>query len=249
MSIFDPLFQMSTPLYYLLKVFAISTIYLRPFKFGNVLKKVILRKIDIVGKVTERHFDKIIDKCVKATQSDQMLTAICKCDSITSKVSKKSSSSKRNTKVSKVSESSTNYEDLKKDFYSTPFNEKSTNILFRSAGDLAFSVDKYLSFAKSFTREISENVYVKNLNSLNPIIFNIKSNAPNFVSANPGRGIIEPEETLIISMTLKPFPPDFKLNSFIIVIEYNIAPIGTNTFSSQLIDGRCRKIFKLRHYL
>uniref|UniRef100_A0A0K0FWK9 Odorant receptor n=1 Tax=Strongyloides venezuelensis TaxID=75913 RepID=A0A0K0FWK9_STRVS len=87
-SIFDPLFQKSTPLYYLLKVFAISTIYLRPFQFRNILKKSVLRKIDIIGDVTERHFNRIIDKCVNITQSDQMLTAICKCDSITSKLSK-----------------------------------------------------------------------------------------------------------------------------------------------------------------
>lgn len=219
MSILDPLLQVITPLYYILKVFAISFIYLGPFKFGNRLKDDVMRTINIIGTRIEKLFNKYNTSNIVKRQSKKTFT------------NQNFSKSKSNSTILKI-----------------PSNEISENILYASPGDVAFSIDKYLTISKSFTREVSEYVYIQNFNSLNPIAINIKTNAPNYVNANPGKGIIEAGKKQAINVLLKPLPEGVKINSIIIVIEYNIIPIETKTFSSNLIDGRYRKIFKLRQF-
>lgn len=244
MSILDPLLQVITPLYYILKVFAISFIYLGPFKFGNRLKDDVMRTINIIGTRIEKLFNKYNTSNIVKRQSKKTFT---------NQNFSKSKSNSTILKIPKNKESTGNSKSnpstlLRDNNNNLPSNEISENILYASPGDVAFSIDKYLTISKSFTREVSEYVYIQNFNSLNPIAINIKTNAPNYVNANPGKGIIEAGKKQAINVLLKPLPEGVKINSIIIVIEYNIIPIETKTFSSNLIDGRYRKIFKLRQF-
>ncbi|CEF62966.1 MSP domain and PapD-like domain-containing protein [Strongyloides ratti] len=250
----DPLLQTLTPLYYILKVFIFSLIYLSPLKYGIILKDKVMKKINMIGVTVENFFSKKNKSYFENTQNKETLSTKTvnnsMSDSPTFQISEdKASINDSRSKISIYDSTNNSSELLKKNNKNVlSSNEISESILYAHPGDIAFSVDKFLSFPKNFITEVSECVYIKNLNTSNPMVFNIKTNAPNCVNAIPGKAIINNGETLVINILLRPMSEGFKIHKIIIVIEYNIAPIGTKTFSSNLIDGRYKKIFKLCHY-
>uniref|UniRef100_A0A0N4ZTB9 Major sperm protein n=1 Tax=Parastrongyloides trichosuri TaxID=131310 RepID=A0A0N4ZTB9_PARTI len=286
-SIIDPLLEQLTPIYYLLKVISIFSIYLRPLKYGDILTLSVLRKINIVGTIVDRWYNEndgriLMDAgsfdpssplnrsqspninhriFVKKNNSDN------KEDHIDNKIGKNNNPSSRSEQEDSIKSNKTTtfststikedtiYSEVNNKWTSTTkekddkMNVTSKEVIYIGSGDLAFSVDNYLSFIKSFTQEVSEYIFLKNFNKTNPVAFIVKTNAAGYIQAIPPNGIIEPQKTLAINIVLKPIPAEFKLQSCIVVIEFNTVPIGTTNFLPDLISGKYKKILKLRHIL